>query len=474
MAATGEPDARRRAPDRRGPGLVRPPVGRLHLDRRRRLGLVRREPRRRDGPDAVPRPRRRRRAIRWSTARSSPATGRCATSTATRSPSRSPAAGRARRPARTTPRAGGSSIPGERLSIQLTPTVADQELDTRATTGVIYWEGSQVVRADAGRHAAGWRGVRGADGLRARRGSRPSLGRERPEIHGRQLHLGDRGERPRRLVERRKPREHLEHRLRVGAVGLGVEIESPRLRGPSRDRRVEGGAVAGQRLGARARPRCAARCRPRWPRRRRASAGPWRCRWPCRWPRAATARWRPRRCGRRGAPPAGGRTGGGRDRDGRGDRDRARSGGRARDRPRDPVGGVEGRCHGRVHEALDDDGGDHAADEQAHDRAEAHQGGRATDRDAHDQSRAAAGALGRAVVQRPRAGRAVEDVRVRLADRELRRTVWSLAGQPATQKIEGHPDECGRLGAPMHPTRWSRDPPGRSVAAEPRRRSRRR
>ena len=31
--------------------------------------------------------------------------------------------------------------------IDLSPTVADQELDTRATTGVVYWEGSQVVRA---------------------------------------------------------------------------------------------------------------------------------------------------------------------------------------------------------------------------------------------------------------------------------------------------------------------------------------
>jgi predicted secreted hydrolase len=38
-------------------------------------------------------------------------------------------------------------IPGEALRIELTPTVADQELDTRATTGVVYWEGSQVVRA---------------------------------------------------------------------------------------------------------------------------------------------------------------------------------------------------------------------------------------------------------------------------------------------------------------------------------------
>ena len=32
------------------------------------------------------------------------------------------------------------------LVYELRPTVADQELDTRATTGVIYWEGSQVVR----------------------------------------------------------------------------------------------------------------------------------------------------------------------------------------------------------------------------------------------------------------------------------------------------------------------------------------
>ena len=31
--------------------------------------------------------------------------------------------------------------------IRLHPTVAAQELDTRATTGVVYWEGSQVVRA---------------------------------------------------------------------------------------------------------------------------------------------------------------------------------------------------------------------------------------------------------------------------------------------------------------------------------------
>jgi predicted secreted hydrolase len=38
-------------------------------------------------------------------------------------------------------------IPADRLVIELTPTVAAQELDTRTTTGVVYWEGSQVVRA---------------------------------------------------------------------------------------------------------------------------------------------------------------------------------------------------------------------------------------------------------------------------------------------------------------------------------------
>jgi predicted secreted hydrolase len=38
-------------------------------------------------------------------------------------------------------------IPGDGLVIDLRPTVADQELDTRPTTGVVYWEGSQLVHA---------------------------------------------------------------------------------------------------------------------------------------------------------------------------------------------------------------------------------------------------------------------------------------------------------------------------------------
>jgi predicted secreted hydrolase len=47
-------------------------------------------------------------------------------------------------------------IPGDDLEIALRPTVAGQELDTRTTTGVVYWEGSQVVRATrAGRSIGG-------------------------------------------------------------------------------------------------------------------------------------------------------------------------------------------------------------------------------------------------------------------------------------------------------------------------------
>jgi predicted secreted hydrolase len=42
------------------------------------------------------------------------------------------------------------NMPADDLTIELTPTVAAQELDTRATTGVIYWEGSQDVRATRG------------------------------------------------------------------------------------------------------------------------------------------------------------------------------------------------------------------------------------------------------------------------------------------------------------------------------------
>ncbi len=50
------------------------------------------------------------------------------------------------------------TIPGQGLAINLRPTVADQELDTRATTGVVYWEGSQVVQAERSGRALGGQG----------------------------------------------------------------------------------------------------------------------------------------------------------------------------------------------------------------------------------------------------------------------------------------------------------------------------
>lgn len=49
-------------------------------------------------------------------------------------------------------------IPADDLTIDLRPTVAAQELDTRATTGVVYWEGSQVVAARRGDAALGGEG----------------------------------------------------------------------------------------------------------------------------------------------------------------------------------------------------------------------------------------------------------------------------------------------------------------------------
>ena len=61
----------------------------------------------------------------------------------------------------TSPHTGRTWPSGWRISvetdlvIELRPTVLDQELDTRATTGVAYWEGSQVVRATRGGEPVG-------------------------------------------------------------------------------------------------------------------------------------------------------------------------------------------------------------------------------------------------------------------------------------------------------------------------------
>ena len=129
--------------DRRG--MVRPPVGRLHLRRRRRLGLVRRQPRRRHGRHALARPRRGRLLPAGLRHRRRPV-GDDAPPRPGRVHRRRRAAGPARRPGRPTRRPGRSRSRA-RSSDRARPTVAQQELDTRASTGVIYWEGSQVVTA---------------------------------------------------------------------------------------------------------------------------------------------------------------------------------------------------------------------------------------------------------------------------------------------------------------------------------------
>jgi predicted secreted hydrolase len=56
------------------------------------------------------------------------------------------------------------ALPDEDLTVELRPTVDDQELDTRASTGVVYWEGSAS-----------------ADGIRA---GRPIGGRAYVELTG--------------------------------------------------------------------------------------------------------------------------------------------------------------------------------------------------------------------------------------------------------------------------------------------------
>ena len=84
----GHADRRRRAGPGRGRGLVRSPVGRLHLGRWRWLGLVRGQPRGRHRHHAVPRPRGRRHVPAGLRDGRRLRTARPATSTATRSASR--------------------------------------------------------------------------------------------------------------------------------------------------------------------------------------------------------------------------------------------------------------------------------------------------------------------------------------------------------------------------------------------------
>ena len=99
-------------------------------------------------PDALAGARRGRRATRSSTARSSDADGTTThldrdAFTVDVTDALDEPGDRRRLPGRLAHRRSRR----RRLHIELMPTVAAQELDTRATTGVVYWEGSQRVTA---------------------------------------------------------------------------------------------------------------------------------------------------------------------------------------------------------------------------------------------------------------------------------------------------------------------------------------
>ena len=64
------------------------------------------------------------------------------------------------------------TVPDHELAMSVMPSLPDQELDTRATTGVIYWEGEAVVTADSQRETGRRIRLRRADRLRAVRAAR--------------------------------------------------------------------------------------------------------------------------------------------------------------------------------------------------------------------------------------------------------------------------------------------------------------
>ena len=62
------------------------------------------------------------------------------------------------------------TIPSIDLVLMVTPTLLDQELDTRATTGVIYWEGEVIMTGTRSGTAIGGLGYVELTGYAARSG----------------------------------------------------------------------------------------------------------------------------------------------------------------------------------------------------------------------------------------------------------------------------------------------------------------
>ena len=116
------------------------------------LGLVQRPARRRRRGDGLPHPRPRRgaRAL-FPAAPTSMPTGAGRTSRATTSNSTRPRTGAARTPAPTTRAAGACASRASASTSTVTPVIKDQELDTRGTTMIVYWEGACAVERRARR-----------------------------------------------------------------------------------------------------------------------------------------------------------------------------------------------------------------------------------------------------------------------------------------------------------------------------------
>ena len=121
------------------------------------LGLVRGQPRRRHGPDRLGDPRSRGQrgpGVRHDSRRSR----RPHVAAGKRVRRGRRGRGRHRTPGSPGRPAGGSRCPLRTFRSTLRPTLADQELDTTGTTGVVYWEGSQVVSATRGDEVLGGEG----------------------------------------------------------------------------------------------------------------------------------------------------------------------------------------------------------------------------------------------------------------------------------------------------------------------------
>ena len=147
------PSTTRRAGPRQGPGLVRQAVGQLP-GHGRRLGLVQHAARRRQRPDAQPDPQswrpddhrlrflrvaRMARSATWPGSQFEVSTLGTWTSPHAASPIR----------------AVGAAPSQAVLDLRITPVLVDQELDTRRSTSLAYWEAPRRSSASNGQPIAG-------------------------------------------------------------------------------------------------------------------------------------------------------------------------------------------------------------------------------------------------------------------------------------------------------------------------------